>query len=201
MPNATLSCCGPQVLERTRRIGLILAWVAASLGPAAATASGTEPAPLATVKSLDARRYLGTWHQIALIPNFFQRKCARDTSAEYSAGVGDEIIVKNRCINAEGGLEAVTGVARRVEPADPTRLKVRFAPAWLAWLPVVWGDYWVIGLADDYRYAVVGEPSREYLWILARSTRLSPQDRAAIDNLLRAAGYDPARLVESPQSR
>jgi apolipoprotein D and lipocalin family protein len=65
----------------------------------------------------------------------------------------------------------------------------------------VWGDYWVIGLADDYRYAVVGEPSREYLWILARTTRLSPQDRSAIDNLLRASGYDPARLVESPQSR
>jgi apolipoprotein D and lipocalin family protein len=89
-------------------------------------------------------------------------KCARDTSAEYSAGTGDELIVKNRCINADGGVEAVTGVARRVDAADPTRLKVRFAPARLAWLPVVWGDYWVIGLADDYRYAVVGEPSREY---------------------------------------
>lgn len=201
MPNATLSCCEPQVLERPRRVALMLAAGAALLGPAAATASGTEPAPLVTVKALDAKRYLGTWHQIAFIPNFFQRKCARDTSAEYSAGTGDEVIVKNRCINADGGVEAVTGVARRVDAADPTRLKVRFAPAWLAWLPVVWGDYWVIGLADDYRYAVVGEPSREYLWILGRSTRLSAQDRAAIDNLLRAAGYDPARLVESPQSR
>ena len=64
------------MLERPRRIALILAAGAALLGPAAAIASGTEPAPLATVKALDAKRYLGTWHQIAFIPNFFQRKCS-----------------------------------------------------------------------------------------------------------------------------
>jgi apolipoprotein D and lipocalin family protein len=164
-------------------------------------ALATDPAPLATVKALDARRYLGTWNEIAMYPNFFQRKCARDTSAEYSAGEGAEIVVQNRCVNAEGGVEMVTGVARRADPADPTRLKVRFAPSWLAWLPLVWGDYWVIGLADDYRYAVVGEPRRDYLWILARATRLSREDRATIDGLLRAAGYDPARLVETQHTR
>ena len=193
-----MSCCGQQVFERQRRGARVLVVIGLSL---AAMAVAAEQAPLATVKSLDANRYLGTWHQIALIPNAFQRKCVRDTSAEYSAGENGEIVVRNRCANAEGAIESVTGSARRVDAADPTRLKVRFAPAWLAWLPLVWGDYWVIGLADDYRYAVVGEPSREYLWILARTTRLSPQDRAAIDKLLRASGYDPARLVESPQSR
>ena len=77
---------------------------------------------------------------------------------------------------------------------------MRFAPSWLSWLPLVWGDYWVIGLAPDYRYAVVGEPSRQYLWILARDTRLSQDDRTAIDTLLGAAGYEPQRLVETPQS-
>ena len=201
MPNAILSCCGSQVYKRARRAAQIFVWVMGLLAAAGSSVVHAEPAPLATVKLLDAKRYLGTWHQIALIPNFFQRKCARDTSAEYSAGKGDEIVVQNRCVNAEGGVESVTGAARRVDAADPSRLKVRFAPDWLAWLPVVWGDYWVIGLADDYRYAVVGEPSREYLWILARSTRLSAQDRAAIDTLLRASGYDPARLVESPHTR
>ena len=125
------------MFERQRRGARVLAVIGLSL---AAMAVAAEQAPLATVKSLDANRYLGTWHQIALIPNAFQRKCIRDTSAEYSAGENGEIIVRNRCVNAEGAVESVTGAARRVDAADPTRLKVRFAPAWLAWLPLVWGD-------------------------------------------------------------
>ena len=161
---------------------------------------GAEIQPVLPVKVLDFSRYLGKWHEISKYPNKFQRKCVRDTSAEYSLGDQGEVIVRNRCTTVEGTVEAVTGAARRVAPEYPTRLKVRFAPSWLSWLPLVWGDYWVIGLAPDYRYAVVGEPSRQYLWILARDTRLSQDDRTAIDALLGAAGYEPQRLVETPQS-
>jgi apolipoprotein D and lipocalin family protein len=76
---------------------------------------------------------------------------------------------------------------------------VSFLPAFLRWLPIGWGNYWVIGLAPDYRYAVVGEPSREYLWILSRTPALAEQDRKTIDELLRTQGYDPAKLVATPQ--
>ena len=69
----------------------------------------------------------------------------------------------------------------------------------MRWLPIGWGDYWVIGLAPDYRYAVVGEPSRKYLWVLARTPTLSAEDRRAIDTLLRERGYDPALLVATAQ--
>ncbi len=63
------------------------------------------------------------------------------------------------------------GAARMVTP--PSQFQVRFAPEWLAWLPFVWANYWVIDLADDYSYAVVSEPDREYLWLLARDPRMS----------------------------
>jgi apolipoprotein D and lipocalin family protein len=159
-----------------------------------------ETAPLSTVKSLDLQRYLGVWHEIAFYPNYFQRKCVRNTSAEYSLGEGGALVVRNQCITADGAAESVTGVVRRAQADDPTRLKVRFAPDWLSWLPLVWGNYWVIGLADDYRYAVVGEPNREFLWVLARQPTLSAADRSTIDALLRTAGYDPQRLVERQQS-
>ncbi len=161
---------------------------------------GAENQALSTVKVLDFSLYLGKWHEIAKYPNRFQRKCVRDTSAEYSLGDRGEVTVRNRCTAADGTVEEVTGAARRVTPDDSTRFKVRFAPSWLSWLPLVWGDYWVIGLAPDYRYAVVGEPSREYLWILARDKRLSLDDRTAIDTLLKGAGYEPRRLVETLQS-
>jgi apolipoprotein D and lipocalin family protein len=80
-----------------------------------------------------------------------------------------------------------------------SKLEVRFAPGWLSWVPGVWAPYWVIQLADDYRYAVVGEPGRQYLWILSRTPVLDPQDRAIINGLLQQQGYDPTKLQEEPQ--
>ena len=105
--------------------------------------------------------------------------------------------VVNRCSTASG-VSAVDGIARRVGSAGD-KLEVSFLPAVLRWLPIGWGDYWVIGLAPDYRYAVVGEPSREYLWVLSRTPTLAADDRRAIDALLRKHGYDPAKLVSTPQ--
>jgi len=70
----------------------------------------------------------------------------------------------------------------------------------LSWLPQVWGDYWVIDLDRDYQYAVVGEPSRKYLWVLARTPMLADETLAAIKSRLAARGYDPAGLVQKPQN-
>jgi apolipoprotein D and lipocalin family protein len=93
------------------------------------------------------------------------------------------------------------GVARRADEKGPaSRLKVRFAPAWLSFLPRVWGDYWIVGLDRDYRHATVGDPSRKYLWILSRSPAM---DAATYEPLKAAAGrlgFDTARLVLTPQS-
>ena len=79
------------------------------------------------------------------------------------------------------------------------KLKVRFAPAWLSWLPPVWGDYWIIGLAPDYSWAVVGDPGREYLWILARMPRLDAESMAAARTAALDNGFDVRRLVQTPQ--
>lgn len=87
------------------------------------------------------------------------------------------------------------GLARIVAPA---KLQVRFAPSWLGFLPFVWGDYWVIDLAPDYGYAVVGEPSRDYLWILARDPRMDDATYARITAGLAAFGYDAGRLLRNP---
>ena len=72
---------------------------------------------------------------------------------------------------------------------------MRFAPDWLSWVPWVWADYWVIALDPEYRWAMVGEPGRDYLWILSREPWMEPalferlRDRAA------AMGYDLSPLV------
>lgn len=155
--------------------------------------------PLATVGSVDLPRYAGRWFEIARYPNRFQRQCVADTTATYRLREDGAVDVVNRCRTPDGA-DAVDGIARRVD-GRTDRLRVSFLPAALRWLPFGWGDYWIIDLAPDYRYAVIGEPSREYLWILARAPALAPEDRRAIEARLPAHGYDPARLVESPQPK
>jgi apolipoprotein D and lipocalin family protein len=105
--------------------------------------------------------------------------------------------VVNRCTTESGQTDKAVGIARVTDPETNAKLQVRFAPAWLAWLPFVWGDYWVIDLANDYTYAVVGDPSRRYLWILARKPRLDPGIYASITGRLKAQGYDARRLIHN----
>lgn len=159
-----------------------------------ATAPARCAPPLPVVAELDLDRYAGTWHEIARYPNFFQRNCARDVTANYTRNPDGTIRVVNACRKDDGTLISAEGVARVVATA---RLEVRFAPAWLGWLPLVWGDYWVIDLGPDYRYAVVGTPSRDYLWILAREPRMDEETFARIAGRLAGLGFDAARLERS----
>lgn len=163
------------------------------VGAAAALSAAAAPEPLATVPSVDVERYLGRWYQVAYYPNFFQRECTGATTADYAKRDDGTISVVNACRTATGDTR-VEGVARIVGPA---KLEVRFAPAWLSFLPFVWGDYWVIDLAPDYSHAVVGAPSREYLWILARSPQLDEAVYQRIVGRLSALGYDPAKVVRT----
>ena len=158
-----------------------------------------EPAPVRVVPLVDLDRYLGDWFEIARLPNRFQRECLGDVRATYLRRSDGLLDVVNRCRTAGGEIEA-RGVARIVDERAFARLKVRFAPAWLSWLSAVWGDYWIIGLAPDYSWAVVGEPGRKYLWILARTPRLDDESIAAARVLARASGYDVERVVPTSQA-
>ena len=181
-----------------RRWAAAIALLAATtLQPAVVQA---QTPPVRAVPFVDLDRYVGDWFEIARLPNRFQRKCIGDVRATYARRADGRLDVVNRCRTADGQTEA-RGVARVVDERSFSKLKVRFAPAWLGWLPVVWGDYWIIGLAPDYSWAVVGEPSRKYLWILARAPKLDDAAIAAARAAARANGYDVARLVLTPQTQ
>jgi apolipoprotein D and lipocalin family protein len=161
---------------------------------AAGCATSTQRAPLETVARVDVDRYAGTWHEVALYPNRFQQACASDTTATYAPLGEGRIGVRNRCLRADGTEMAVDGVAEVVDPTTRAKLKVSFLPAWLRWTGIGRGDYWVLYLSPDYRVAIVGEPSREYLWILARTPTLPDAEYQALMPKVRSAGYDPGRL-------
>lgn len=160
-------------------------------------ASAQTLAPLSSIASLDVPRYMGTWYEIARYPAWFQRKCVSSTSAQYSLLEGGHVQVINRCKMANGEWNEAVGTARQIGGPTSAQLKVRFAPEWLSFIPMVWGDYWVIALDPQYQWVIVSEPSRQYLWILSRTPTLP---RATYDALLKqldALGFDLQKIQTS----
>lgn len=151
---------------------------------------------LETVKQVDLNRYLGTWREIARLPNWFQEQCVGDVSAEYHLLDDGHLEVINRCLEKDGHVDEAQGIARVVDAATNAKLEVSFVSLF-GW-NLFWGDYWILDLGDDYEYSVVGEPSRKYAWILARTTQLSPETWTHIRRVLIDAGYDPEDLLMTP---
>lgn len=150
-------------------------------------------APLQVVAPVDLKRYAGLWHEQARLPNRFQKQCTGPVTAEYTPLEDGSVEVRNRCILADGSFDESIGSARVVPVAGQPgagRLEVRFAPEWLGWLPVVWGDYWILKLDRDYQVALVGTPNRKYLWVLSRAPRLDADLLQAELDYARTLGFD-----------
>jgi apolipoprotein D and lipocalin family protein len=156
---------------------------------------------LIVVPSVDLNKYAGLWYEIARLPNWFQKQCVGDVTAMYFIQDDGTIKVVNRCRNGKGEIEEAEGQAKRVcNDSSNAKLKVRFAPKFLSFLPFVWGNYWIIDLDPEYRYAVVGEPDRKYLWILSRTPILEEDTLQAIISRIKTKGYDLVQLIRTEQS-
>jgi apolipoprotein D and lipocalin family protein len=168
----------------------LLVW--AAMGTAQA-----ELAPLQTVPSVDVPRYMGTWHEIAKYPNWFQKKCASSTQATYTLQANGQVQVLNRCKTDKGEWSEALGAARQIGGPTSPQLKVRFAPEWLSFIPLVWGDYWIIDLDPDYQWVVVSEPQREYLWILSRTPQMPAATYQTLLAKLEKLGFNLKRIEAS----
>ena len=156
--------------------------------------------PVKTIPTLDVQRYLGTWYEIAKYPNWFQKKCVSNTKAVYSARADGTLKVLNSCKTAEGELSEAEGTARQIGAKDSPKLEVRFAPAWLSFIPMVWGDYWVIDLDPQYQVAVVSDPRREYLWVLSRTPQLDKKVYEDTLQRIQAQQFDVRKLELTAQA-
>lgn len=151
------------------------------------------------VPSVDLKQYSGRWYEISRFPNKFQKKCVGNVTADYALNADGTIRVVNRCLKKDGEISEAIGKAKNKDATTNSKLEVRFAPGFLSFIPNVWGDYWIIDLDPKYQYAVIGDPKREYLWILSRTPTM---DDALYQQLLRKTetmGYDPSKLIKTPQ--
>jgi apolipoprotein D and lipocalin family protein len=162
-----------------------------------ATTAAHGRTPLTPVSDLDLERYAGTWHEIARLPMYFQRKCAGSVTARYEPRADGTVAVHNECVTAEGTTIASDGVARRPDSYARGKLEVCFAPAWLSWLPLAWADYWVLALDENYQWAMVGQPRRKCLWILSRTPSMGRATFESLKSGAVAMGYDLSPLIIS----
>jgi len=180
-----LAIRGTKMLRITALIALITV-----LGAVQSSASSPQ---LRTVPSVDLERYVGTWYEIASYPAWFQKNCTAVT-AEYSLRDDGLMEVVNSCRKKtlDGKLKRSKGRAKIVDSESNAKLKVSFFGPF-------WGPYWIIDLADDYQWAVVGVPSRKYLWILSRTLQMDEEVYTDILDRLIDQGYDPSRLAKTLQ--
>ncbi len=146
---------------------------------------------LDVVRHVDLSKYLGKWYEISSFPQKFQKGC-HCTTAEYSLSEEGYVIVENKCNldSVNGKLSSIKGKAFVDENTGNAKLKVQF----------FWpfkGKYWIIDLADDYSYAVVGHPNRKYLWILSRTKSIDENIYNEIVLRLKEKGFDTSKLVRT----
>lgn len=151
--------------------------------------SGTH-APLATVTNVKIEKYLGTWYEIARYEHSFEKGC-QNVTASYMLQEDDKIKVINKCFK-NGELTTAQGVAYAT---DNTYAKLR-----VSFFRPFYGDYQILMLGEQYEYAVIGEPSREYFWILSRTKELPKEKIESILATIPSLGYDASKLIWTPQN-
>lgn len=151
------------------------------------TACSSKNPPLQTVEKVELNNYLGSWYEIARYEHFFEKDC-KNVTANYSMMDEKTIKVINKCTKIQTNeKKEATGRAYAIDESN-SKLKVSFFRPF-------YGDYWVLMLDENYSYAVVGTPSREYLWILAREKTISEEVRNEILQKLPTLGFDTSKFI------
>jgi len=144
--------------------------------------------PLQTVAAVDLNKYTGRWYEIYRLPNWFEDAACRTVTADYSLREDGNIKVINTCYTATKK-DVANGVAKIVDTKTNSKLKVSFFGPF-------YGDYWILDLASDYSWVIVGENSGKYLWILARKPMLDQATDAMLIQKVRNLGYMTDRLLK-----
>lgn len=182
-----------------RLIGLAVPVAAILLGvlvPAGASpGAAASPAP---VHRLDPSRYLGTWYQLAAVPQYFNLVCARDTRAEYGALPNGDVSVVNSCTTWAGTDNRIEGAARVRDRETNAQLRVAFpgipTQESLDGSP----NYIVTALGQDYSWALVTDPDRTSGFVLSRTPELEASQWNRIVASIEAAGEQPCLYLTTP---
>ncbi len=177
-----------------------IGFIAIAVFSLASMVSAQRSMELTAVRLVNLDLYAGRWYEIAKYPNKFQKQCYGNTTATYTVKKNQKLEVLNECLKQDGTTDTAKADGKIADKKSFAKLKVRFAPECLSFLPFVWANYWIIDLDPNYEYAVVGEPSRKYLWILSRTPEMNDAVYQDILWRIQKKGYVPNRLVKTLQN-
>jgi apolipoprotein D and lipocalin family protein len=142
-------------------------------------------------------QYMGTWYEVARLPNLFQNDCAQNTIVQYRITTNGKIAVNNRCTKARGQIKQSNAVAWVPDLQKPGTWQFSFLQVFNQ--PVGAVPYWVLDFAPG-RYAVVGQPGKQFGWVLARQPVLDKTDWLKIKQSLTRQGYNACQFKLYPQT-
>lgn len=158
-----------------------------------ATVKNAAP-PLRPVHHVDLPRYMGDWRVIANIPYFAEKGCV-DSIESYA--LRPDGVIENwftfRKKSFDAPQKTFKAQARVVDRETNAQWQIAFLGG------LIKADYLVIDLDPEYRWAVIGHPTRNYGWIIAREKTLPDSTYQAILARLKEQGYDPAKFQKVPQ--
>lgn len=152
---------------------------------------------LSPVSNFHAKQYAGEWHEVARLPNFFERDVVA-AKATYRVQPDGNISVLNEGLKPDGEMTSIQGTAKPVgnTPEGEAKLEVRFDPFPASLFA---GDYWVLDLNDAHTMAIVGSPNRKFLWLLAKDPSAQTDDFSAGLKRMQTQGFDVSQLIVNPK--
>ena len=154
-----------------------------------AVLAGCDREPLEVSPDVDLAKFQGRWHDVAHLARATQADCI-GTTATYARKPDGTLSVVHECTLTNGRYHGATATARVVDPKTPAKMSIDFGG--------YVGDYWIVEVASDYRYAIVGHPSRDYLWILSRTPTMDPADLQTALSHAKDKSFDVSRLEYTP---
>ncbi|SPL71792.1 lipocalin family protein [Acinetobacter stercoris] len=156
---------------------------------------------LAIPEQVEIDKYLGVWYEIARKPAAIQKNCAKNAMAIYTFNENGNIVINNRCLDQTGKLQNVYGEAFITNPPINSKFKVSFLPEYVRWIPVIRGDYWILKLDPEYQMALIGDPDRKNLWLIARTPNPDPVMVNQYLEFAKSEGYQLDDLIRTVQEQ
>lgn len=159
--------------------------------------SSAKAQPLHAISDLQLDRYLGVWYEIARKPFAAQKHCDQAARSIYTLNENGQMAIEQRCLTRQGRHYQQVAEGFIANPPFNSKFKVSYLPEAVRWIPVWRGDYWVLKIDEDYQTVLIGEPKRQYLWLLAREPVLSPKITQHYLNYAEQLGYNLDDLIYS----
>jgi apolipoprotein D and lipocalin family protein len=161
------------------------------LGLALTGCYDTAPPPdVAT--GVELERFAGKWFEIAKLPRLTEANCTA-TVASYTLRADGDLDMTSECHldELDGPVKSLSAKAKVIDRAVTAKLALDVGG--------FYGDYWILEVGQSYEYAVIGHPSRDYLWVLSRTPTLDDSTLHGILKRAEAQRFDVSRLEYTQQ--